>query len=76
MGNKIEVKAASDREILIMVVDKLNDICDTTKQTHKAVYGNGVPGLKTQVLLIWLVIALMVFDGKEALHNMFRMVIK
>jgi hypothetical protein len=49
----IEIHAKSDRELLILVVEKLNTMCDKVKRLDKSVHGNGLPGIRAQVWVLW-----------------------
>ncbi len=51
--NDIELHAKTDRELLIMVVDKLNGVCNSVVKHEKTLAGNGVPGLVFQVRVMW-----------------------
>ena len=49
----IELHAKTDRELLIMVVDKLNTLAELVGKHEKCLAGNGWPGLKFQVRVMW-----------------------
>jgi hypothetical protein len=53
MMDDIELHAKSDRELLILAVEKLNTMCHRVNKLDRAVHGNGVPGLKAQVWVLW-----------------------
>jgi len=76
MENEIDVSAKTDRELLIMVVDKLNSVCSKVNKVDKAVHGNGVIGLKTQVLILWCALFALMLGGKDAIAMLSRVVIR
>lgn len=49
----IEIHSKSDRELLIMVVSKLNTLCEIQRQHDRWILGNGIPGAKTQLYILW-----------------------
>jgi len=49
----IRLEAKSDRELLIMLVDKLNHVCGKVDKHDKWLSGNGTPGLRFQVWVLW-----------------------
>lgn len=49
----IRLEAKSDRELLIMLVDKLNHVCGKVDRHDKWLAGNGTPGLRFQVWVLW-----------------------
>jgi hypothetical protein len=51
----LDINAKTDRELLIMVVDKLNNICNRVDRHDKWLSGNGVPGMRFQVWVLWFV---------------------
>ena len=51
----LDINAKTDRELLIMVVDKLNSICNRVDKHDKWLAGNGTPGLRFQVWVLWCV---------------------
>ena len=51
----LDISAKSDRELLIMVVDKLNNICNKVERHDKWLSGNGIPGMRFQVWVLWAV---------------------
>ena len=51
----LDINAKTDRELLIMVVDKLNSICNRVDKHDKWLAGNGTPGLRFQVWVLWAV---------------------
>ena len=51
----IRLEAKSDRELLIMLVDKLNHVCGKVDKHDRWLAGNGVPGIRTQVYIMWAV---------------------
>jgi len=53
--NDIDINAKTDRELLIMVVEKLNAVCHEQKKIDRWVHGNGVPGAKFQLYILWAV---------------------
>lgn len=61
----LDINAKTDRELLIMVVDKLNHMCNKVDRHDKWINGNGVPGAKLQVWVLWAVfIAIVLKDLK------------
>lgn len=50
----IDIHAKTDRELLIMVVGKLNGLCDCVDRHDKDLNGNGKIGMKAQVRILWL----------------------
>ena len=50
----IDIHAKTDRELLIMVVGKLNTLCDCVSQHDKDLNGNGKMGVKAQVRILWI----------------------
>lgn len=61
---ELEIQAKSDRELLIMMVDKLNTSCRLVEKHDKWINGNGIPGAKFQVWVMWgvfIAIAIKVF---------------
>jgi hypothetical protein len=51
----LEVHAKSDRELLIMLVSKMNNSCKILEKHDKWINGNGIPGAKFQVWVMWAV---------------------
>jgi hypothetical protein len=49
----IDITAKSDRELLIMVVDKLNSIERLAYRHNKWIEGNGLPGARFQLWVLW-----------------------
>lgn len=76
MSDNIDISAKTDRELLIMVVDKLNGLCGKVVKLDKTVHGNGKPGLQTHVLLLWVSILIIAFGGTEAISLVFRTLVK
>ncbi len=52
---ELEIEAKSDRELLIMMVDKLNSSCRLLEKHDKWINGNGKPGAKVQIWVMWAV---------------------
>ena len=52
---ELEIEAKSDRELLIMMVDKLNNSCRLLEKHDKWINGNGKPGAKFQIWVMWAV---------------------
>ena len=50
---EIELHAKSDRELLLLAVQKLNAVCPLVEKHEKFIYGNGTPGVRTQVYILW-----------------------
>ena len=48
----IDISAKTDRELLIMVVDKLNTMCNRVDKHDKALYNNGY-GALFQIRMLW-----------------------
>ena len=59
----IELHAKSDRELLIMLVDKVNTSCAIIQKHDKSLYGNGLPGLVFQAFALWICVALLATDN-------------
>ena len=76
MADELDITAKTDRELLIMVVDKLNSVCSKVNKVDKAVHGNGRPGLQTHVMLLWVMVIVMALGGKEALAIIGKAVIR
>lgn len=51
----IDIRAKSDRELLIMLVDKVNTTCKLVENHDKWINGNGLPGAKLKMWLMWAV---------------------
>jgi hypothetical protein len=76
MADEINLAAKTDRELLIMVVDRLNSVCLKVNKVDKAVHGNGKPGLQTHVMLLWVMVIVMALGGKDALAIISKAVIR
>lgn len=74
MGNK------SDHDLIVEIWQVLKDpdcgVCQDVKALKGAVNGNGKIGLKTQVLMLWGAIAILLVGGNEALGVIVKAVIK
>lgn len=53
MTPDIDIHAKSDRELLIMVVNKLNGMCDSVEKHERTLYNNGF-GIAAQVRVLWI----------------------
>lgn len=49
----LEIKNLSDRELLILINEKLSQVCHKVDRHNKIILGNGVPGLRAQVWAMW-----------------------
>lgn len=50
---KTEITQKSDREILIHVAIQQNAVIDMLCEHHRWIHGNGKPGAKTQLYILW-----------------------
>lgn len=50
----MEIHAKTDRELLIMIVGKVNTVCDNVDGLTKWKDGNGMPGAQFQIRVMWL----------------------
>ena len=57
----IDISAKTDRELLIIAVEKLNNVCAKVERHDKWIHGNGIPGAKFQVWLMWAVFVFVIF---------------
>lgn len=57
----IDLNAKTDRELLILVAQKQNEIIAILNPIFTWVYGNGKPGAKTQLYVLWA--SFLVFCG-------------
>lgn len=63
----IEINAKTDRELLIMIADKLNTTCDKVDNVAAWKEGNGTPGAQFQLRVMWacfIAIAVKLWTGK------------
>jgi len=51
----INIEAKSDRELLILICQRVNKTCQEVEGLRQTVYGNGVGGLVNRVAMIWWV---------------------
>jgi hypothetical protein len=51
---QLPLEKLSDRELLLLACQTLNALCDRQDTHDKVLFGNGMPGLKSQVLFLWL----------------------
>lgn len=51
----IEIAAKSERDLLIMLIDRTNSACTLLEKHDKWINGNGVPGARFQVWVMWAV---------------------
>jgi len=49
----LDINAKTDRELLIMAIDKLNYVCSKVERHDKWLAGNGLPGIRFQVWVLW-----------------------
>lgn len=49
----IEIHSKTDRELLIMIVGKVNMTCDQVDALTKWKEGNGFPGAQFQIRIMW-----------------------
>lgn len=50
----IEIHSKTDRELLIMIVGKVNTTCEQVEALTKWKEGNGMPGAQFQLRVMWL----------------------
>lgn len=53
--NDINLNAKTDRELLIIAVERLNALCHKVEKVRKWKDGNGVPGAQFQLWVLWMV---------------------
>ena len=51
----LDLDAKTDRELLLMAVQRLNTACEDVKSLKKWRDGNGLPGAKFQIAVMWAV---------------------
>lgn len=51
----IELTAKTDRELLIILVEKVNASCKKLEKHDLWINGNGIPGARFQVYVLWAV---------------------
>lgn len=51
----LDLNAKSDRELLLIAVQRLNGVCGEVESLKKWRDGNGVPGARFQIAVMWAV---------------------
>ena len=51
----LDLNAKSDRELLLMAVQRLNTTCDDVRSLKKWRDGNGLPGARFQIWVLWAI---------------------
>lgn len=51
--DNIDLNAKSDRELLLIAVERLNSLCHKVERIRKWKEGNGVPGAQFQLWVLW-----------------------
>ena len=59
----IELHAKTDRELLLIAIGQLNNLCHTQERHAKTLYGNGWPGLVFRVSLLWVLVLILGMDN-------------
>jgi len=63
----IDIHAKTDRELLVMIVGRLNSTCDKVDKVITWKEGNGTPGAQFQLRVMWacfIAIAVKLWTGK------------
>lgn len=51
----LDLNTKTDRELLLIAVQRLNNVCEDVKTLKKWRDGNGMPGAKFQIAVMWVV---------------------
>ena len=64
--DEIEIETKSDRELLIIAVQKLNNMTKWQSKADKTIYGNGWPGLTFRFWALCVAFLILASDSPKA----------